>query len=217
MASAPDIRITPAEPSALVVLLHGLTRSAKNMEPLAQKWAAALPRTAFLCLSAPQYPPNGGDWFKYPKQRAEFDSDEQHVAMILDCVRDRMAKLDAAIDTELVKSNLTNKQLVVVGFSQGAALAAYTGLARRCVGVVPLGGPCPPREQLLPDHQDTRVCVVTGDRDPYAPHELIKSAFAKYAPQGETDGVHVVPGLTHIISEQSESLGLAFLRACGCK
>ena len=97
-------------------------------------------------------------------------------------------------------------------------MSAYTGLRRSCRAVMPMGGPCPPRERLLPENSVTRVCAISGDRDSHAPHENISELLGKYTPKDpSTDGVHIIKGLGHIIAEEHFELGLAFLRSCGCE
>ena len=206
-----------SRPTRVVGLFHGLGGSRVSLEPLALQWAEALPRTAFLLFDA-----GDGDWFPYPKKRAEVHTEEAWVEMVLEAVRGAIGRADALLDERLGALGLTNDALVLGGFSQGAAMSAYTGLRRGCLGVLPMGGPCPPRPQLLPDTRQTRVCVITGDADPYAPHELISSCFAKYhqqqqqQQQQQPDGVHIIPGLAHSITEDHARLGLDFLRSCGC-
>ena len=133
--------------------------------------------------------------------------------MVVQTVSDRCDHVSQDLDGHLAALGLTNRQLVLAGFSQGAAISAYTGLRRSCLGVVPMGGPCPPRPALLPDNDVTRVCAIVGDADPYAPHEDIRRCFAKYRTEGEFDGVHVIAGLDHVVSDRSVAIGLDFLRS----
>ena len=67
------------------------------------------------------------------------------------------------------------------------------------------------------DAQATRVCAITGDNDEYAPHAQISSLLGVYAKKDGTDGVHIIPGLTHTLSKEHTELGLAFLKSCGCE
>ena len=210
-------------PKSLVALFHGLGGSRHELQHVAESWSAALPHTAFLLFQAPDRDYhdrillNGdwsGDWYKFPKPRSAFGADEDaYTQMVLSCVSDRCDHVSSELDGHLHSLGLSDRELILAGFSQGAAVSAYTGLRRRCLGVLPLGGPCPPRPSLLPDDNDvTRVCVVVGDADPYAPHEEIQSSFAKYGVHDETCGVHVLPGQGHVVSERSVEVGLDFLR-----
>ena len=124
--------------------------------------------------------------------------------------------MNGVIDKVLSDEGLSNEQLVLCGFSQGAAVSAYAALGRQCLAVMPFGGPCPPRQVLLPDKSTTRVCVITGDQDPYAPHQDICAAFGKYTKvDAATDGVHVIAGMRHELTKEHDQRGLAFLQSCG--
>ena len=137
--------------------------------------------------------------------------------MVVQTISDRCDHVSAELDRHLASLGLSDDRLILAGFSQGAAVSAYTGLRRRCLGVLPLGGPCPPRPSLLPDGNDvTRVCAIVGDCDHCAPHEEIREAFDRF-PGAHVDasaGVHVIPGHDHSVGEASIALGLAFLRSC---
>jgi phospholipase/carboxylesterase len=207
----------PPRPTKLVALFHGLGDNCTTLQPVAQRWFTALPSTAFLLLEAPDCDCFGrellsgawsGDWYREQRPRDAGESAEEHYTAT---ISDRCTHVSTELDRHLTDLGLRNRQLVLAGFSQGSALAAYTGLRRQCLGVLALGGPCPPRLSLLPDNNTTRCCVVVGDRDPYAPHAELTAAFAKYTPQGPTDGVHVVPGMEHDVTEVSIAKGLDFL------
>jgi len=200
------------QPTTMVALFHGLGGNRHSMEAMAERWSEKIPKTLFVLYEAP-----GADWFRFPKQRDEFNTDGEFTAMIEEVVSASIANINAEIDLHLTEFGLPNHRLVVAGFSQGAAISAYAGLSRACLGCLPLGGPCPPRPALLPQNDVTRVCVVTGDKDPYAPHEKIVAAFSKYAQKQEPDGVHIIPGQAHIVSPESEAIGLRFLQSCGCE
>ena len=204
-------------PTALVALFHGLGDNCTTLRPVAERWLAALPSVAFLLLEAPDRDyfarellsgAWSGDRYREQRPRAAGESDEQHYTAT---ISDRCDHVSGVLDDHLVSLGVGNERLVLAGFSQGSALAAYTGLRRRCLGVLALGGPCPPRERLLPDNSVTRVCCVVGDADPYAPHAALAAALAKYPPRSPAEGVHVVQGMEHEVTETSVAKGLAFL------
>ena len=211
----------------LVALFHGLGGGLGELRHVAERWSAALPSTAFLLLEAPDrdyYAREllsgqwSGDWYRYPMLRSEFGEDEEAYSRMAErCISERCDHVSAELDDHLAVLGLENEQLVLAGFSQGAAVSAYTGLRRGCLGVLPLGGPCPPRPNLMPENSVTRVCCVVGDADPFAPHEEIRRCFAMYPPRDAASGVHVIAGQSHVVSEQSIRIGLRFLsESCGC-
>ena len=216
-------------PSRLVAMFHGLGGNRYEQLPTTERWSDALPSTAFLLLEAADKDYHGrelltgafsGDWYPFPGLRSQFGDDESaYTGMVLGCISRSCDRVSRELDDYLEHIDLDDSQLILAGFSQGAAISAYTGLQRRCLGVLPFGGPCPPRRALLPDDNNTtRVCVVVGDADHCVRHEELTHEFSKYRRQDEvTDGVHVIPGQGHTVSATSEALGLAFLRSCGCR
>ena len=196
---------------------------------MARRWSAALPSTSFLLLEAPDRDYHerqlksgqfSGDWYKFPKLRSAFGYDQSgedaYVNMVTQCISERCEQVSMQLDDHLAEIGLCKDELILAGFSQGAAISAYTGLRLRCLGVLPFGGPCPPRPQLLPDNDVTRVCAIVGANDHCVSHQELAAAFSKYEKQESTDGVHVIPGQGHVVSELSEEIGLAFLQSCGC-
>lgn len=231
LASRPRLKhvlLGPSRPNALVALFHGLGGSLAELRPMADRWRSALPTTGFLLMEAPdrdyfeRHLKNGawsGDWYKFPRLRSSFGVDEDaYTQMVTDCISDRCTHVSMELDRHLAELRLDDDRLVLVGFSQGAAISAYTGLRRHCLGVMPLGGPCPPRAELLPEPNQvtTQICAIVGDADHCAPHAEIKECFERYpgAHVHEAAGVHVVPNMPHVVSEASIELGLRFLRRC---
>ena len=233
MRAAPALRHqligATRKPDSAVAIFHGLGGCRYELLHVAESWSQALPSTAFLLLESPDRDYHdrvlldgsfSGDWYPFPLPRSAFGEDEEaYTAMVVKIVSDRCDLVSRELDGHLAAlGGVRDERLILAGFSQGAAVSAYTGLRRRCLGVLPMGGPCPPRPALLPDNDVTRVCAVVGERDPYAPHADLAGAFEKYAanaPPGDaTCGVQVIPKQGHTVSERSIELGLAFLRRC---
>ena len=59
--------------------------------------------------------------------------------------------------------------------------------------------------------RDAGLLRGVGDADPYAPHAALAAALAKYPPRSPAEGVHVVQGMEHEVTETSVAKGLAFL------
>lgn len=194
---------------------------------MAERWLDALPDVGFLLLQAPDrdyYARElksgafSGDWFRYPQLRSAFTNDDeglrQYNSMAVEFISARVDHVSNELDTHLAACGVDNRRLILAGFSQGAAICTYTGLRRGCLGVLPLGGPCPPRPELLPDNDVTAVCVVVGDADHCVAHEELTAEFAKYPVRYATDGVHVLPNHAHEPSRACGDIGLAFIRSC---
>lgn len=125
-------RTAKRPPEALVALLHDRGTSAATLTPVAARWAATVPTTAFIALDgieeldAPSraLPPDTG---------LDLDSKPEPKAL------DRAARhLEALLDHQVRSRRLDATRLVLVGFGYGGTLALHL-LFRRgwsCAGVL---------------------------------------------------------------------------------
>src|SRR5215469_8235861 len=112
------------KPKSLVVLLHGLGADGNDLISLAPYWAPLLPETEFLSPNAPfpcDMAPYGYQWFSV--QDRSFDA-------VMGGVRAAAPMLDAFIDDALKSRGLSEKELALVGFSQGTMMSLHVGLRR---------------------------------------------------------------------------------------
>ena len=115
--------IAKGSPEALVVLLHDLGSAAARLTPLAARWAAAVPTTAFIALDGNE------------QLGASYGSVEP--AML-----DRAAGyLEPLIEQQLGDYGLDSSRLVLVGFGYGGTLVLHMLLRRGwdCAGVLAFG------------------------------------------------------------------------------
>eukprot|EP00927_Polykrikos_kofoidii_P076927 TRINITY_DN73941_c0_g1_i1.p1 TRINITY_DN73941_c0_g1~~TRINITY_DN73941_c0_g1_i1.p1 ORF type:complete len:303 (-),score=26.47 TRINITY_DN73941_c0_g1_i1:465-1286(-) len=199
-----------SEPDSLVVLFHGLACDAASLRNVAEAWSARTPSTQYVLMQAQLPHRRGGfDWFAFPRRREDYPSDEAYLnEVVIPSVLRCKAEVSFALDCLQKELNLSNDRVVLAGFSQGAAVAAYTGLSRGVAGVIPMGGPCPPRPQLLPDPKTTRtkVCVISGYSDSSAPAQQLVEAFSPF-----DGGVHIIRDVGHRLVEDHVLLGGYFL------
>lgn len=198
-----------SRPRLIVVMLHGLNDSATSCaEGVAECWAAGLPGAL---VAVPQSPDRsiwdddpadpGYDWLR---QRGAQDVSDwaANVREIHRVTRARLRQLNRWLDGLLAKHGLTDRQLILTGFSQGAILAALCGAQRRALGVVVcggvpgqpvysreaddyVGGGWPDWERLLPKParaaaKQTRFCAVNGTEDGCVPREENEAMLAHY-------------------------------------
>src|SRR5450432_3837749 len=111
-------------PRQLVILLHGLGADGNDLIGLAPVLARVLPDAEFVAPNAPfpcDMAPSGYQWFSMQASSP---------SMILGGVRAAAPMLDAFIDEALAARGLGEKDLALVGFSQGTIMALYVGLRR---------------------------------------------------------------------------------------
>src|SRR5215212_6641567 len=112
-------------PRKLVILLHGLGADGNDLIGLQQYWGRLLPDAEFISPNAPfpcDMAPYGYQWFSVQ---------DRTPTAVLAGVRAAAPSLDAFIDEELQKRDLTASDAVLVGFSQGTMMSLFVGLRRR--------------------------------------------------------------------------------------
>ncbi len=149
-------------PRQLVVLCHGLGADGHDLIDLAPQWAAALPDAVFVAPDAPEPfagAPFGRQWFEIGQREAGVP-------------RARVA-LDRFLDAELAARGLPGDAYALMGFSQGAMTALYTGLRRAVPPRVILSYSGALIDPASLDAQMTRppppVLLVHGQVDPVVP------------------------------------------------
>lgn len=188
------------KPSRIVVVLHGLDDSAKCCaKGVASSWAKGLPgaliafpqstyKTSWSSSKEPGYdwvptmrPPPWETFEKHgPRSKLHAESLAEYRQVLRSCSRD----LHRWLDDLLAKHGLSNKDLVLVGFSLGAYLSSIVGAQRNARGVIVCGGICTTRElqfkELLPKRTCARFCAVNGSRDSLVNRKSLERTLRRY-------------------------------------
>ncbi len=201
------------KPKQLVVILHGVGADGDNLIDLAYYWSRALPDAHFVAPNGPErydmlppgYPVTGYQWFSLQ---------DRHPQKLLEGARRAEPMLNAFIDAELKKHNLTAKNLVIAGFSQGGMMALFTALRRKeaCAGVMVYSGALVGPDLLASEIKSKPpVCWIHGEQDEVVPFGLMAMAepvLKNYV----TLETHARPGLGHSIDMEGLLIGEKFLQ-----
>jgi len=109
----------------LVVFLHGYGADGNDLIAVGKQWKALLPDAAFVSPNAPEpctNAPGRYQWFALTR----LDPHET-----VRGTEQAAPSLDAFLDAELARRNLTPDRLALVGFSQGTMMALHVGLRRK--------------------------------------------------------------------------------------
>ncbi len=186
-----------------VVLLHGRGGTAASMLELAATF-----RDLPVSWLAPQAP--GNTW--YPQSfLAPIDDNEPWLTRSLETVGEVVADVEAA--------GLSRSKLVLMGFSQGACLAAEYALRHpaRYGGLVLLtGGAIGPEGTTWEGpatFAGTPVFCGTSDPDPHVPVERVRATAEVLTRRGAEVEQQTFPGMPHAVNEDELRSAKAVIRA----
>jgi phospholipase/carboxylesterase len=196
------------KPGRLVILLHGLGADGNDLIGLADYWAALLPEAEFLSPHAPfpcDMAPSGRQWFS---------AQDRGRAARLAGVRAAAPILDGFIDEALAQRGLDDRDLALVGFSQGTMMSLFVGLRRTrpMAGILGYSG-----RLLAPDlladelRSRPRILLVHGDADPVVPYASLAAAEAELKAAGIPVETLTCPGIGHSIDDDGLRCGGHFL------
>ena len=203
-------RLPPASGAAkgLVVFLHGFGADGNDLIAIGSEWRKALPDVAFVSPHAPERcmaAPTGRQWFPLTFR----DPDERRRGVVA-----ARPTLDAFLDAELARHNLTDDRLVLVGFSQGAMMALHAGLRRSKApaGIIGFSGMLVSPETLKDEAVNRPpILLIHGDRDEVIPVDALFAATDGLAAAEIPVEWHLSPGLGHGIDGEGLRQGAAFV------
>jgi phospholipase/carboxylesterase len=196
-------------PKQLIVMLHGYGSDGNDLIDLAPLWARFLPDAFFTSPDAPEpfeSAPFGRQWFSLlDRSQISMDAGVRRAAIVL----------DTYLDEKLAELHLPADAYALMGFSQGAMTALYTGLRRatpprailaysgNLLGVGTLANDIKGKPPIL---------LVHGEIDPVVPVEASRMAEQILQSHGLAVEAIYPPGLQHGIEETGLSAGAHLLR-----
>lgn len=164
------------KPNKLIFILHGYGADGSNMLDLAEYYSTYLPDCYFVC-------PNGC-------QRFEYDDSGYQWFSLIDRSEDKMydAMVSSAkvltkyIDSHLNKLDLTDKDLILIGFSQGSMMSLYLSTRREndIAAVVGFSGMLLGNKEKIAGDLKSKpqsVLLLHGDEDDIVPYDSMEKAF----------------------------------------
>lgn len=197
-------------PQQLIVLCHGLGADGHDLIDIAAAWTHAVPHAAFAAPDAPfpcDLAPMGRQWFSVA---------DRSPAPMEAGVRRAAGFLNDFIDAELARLALPADAYALMGFSQGAMTALFTGLRRAMPprAILAYSGALIAPESLAVERsaRPVPVLLVHGEDDDVVPVTRSREAEAGLLAAGIPVESLYCPRLGHGIDEAGLSMGALFLQ-----
>ena len=192
----------------LVILLHGYGADGNDLIGLAPYFAAVAPNAYFVAPNAPEpcgMAPMGYQWFAIDPAGGG-----DRMAGVLSAA----PILNRFIDAELARLGLSERELLLVGFSQGTMMALHVGLRRsdQVAGILGYSGLLAGAETLAAEiTAKPPVQLIHGDMDEMLPVSHLHEAVAGLGAAGISVDWHVSQGAGHTIAADGLELGVTFV------
>lgn len=204
----PRVEPEGGRPEKLVILCHGYGSNGDDLIGLVPHLKPFIKNAVFVSPNAPEPMmgfPNGYQWF--PLQTL---SQEERLTGTIEAA----PVLHNFIDQELERYGLENKDLILIGFSQGTMMSLHVGLRRSSdiAGIVGFSGAMALSENWKDEiTSKPPVVLIHGDRDNVVPVELMHQAFIALQEIGVNVDNHVSPEVMHSIGPDGLHKAVEFL------
>ena len=167
------LEIKPNKVNNLFILLHGYGSNNEDLLNLGLSFRELLPNTAFISINAPTVCElgTGYQWFSLRTLS---------LFKILKEIKVSHNLLNNFIDKQLKRFSLTDENLLMAGFSQGAMMTMYTGLRRKSapLGLMSFSGMVPDTIETLKREIECKpeCFLVHGTMDQMVPYNSLEKA-----------------------------------------
>jgi predicted esterase len=181
-----------ADAAGVMIMVHGRGAAPEHILSLVEP--IERPSVAYLAPAA-----NGGAWYPYsfmaPRERNEPD------------LSSGLSVLDSMV-ADLMQRGFASRRIMLLGFSQGACLAAefvlrhprrYGGLLVLSGGVI--GAPGTTWDDVTASFDGTPVFLGCSDVDPHIPKERVLESEALFTRLGAVVTRRLYPGMGHAVNE----------------
>ena len=191
-----------------IILLHGYGGDGKDISMLSLGWKKHLPNTIFICPNGHErclINPSGFQWFDLSKDDPKYILEESIKAEY---------KLIKFIDEVKDKFNLENKNICLVGFSQGTMMSINLGLTskKEYNSVIGFSGKIINKEDLnLRKKVSTNTLLIHGDADQVVPPHFLLEAKDFFIRNNIPIQTHLIKNCDHHIPVEASSLALNYI------
>lgn len=192
----------------LVIFLHGYGSNGNDLISLTEGLYKSLPNTAFLSPNAP-FPcagsPSGYEWF--PLRTLSYEEKFSGTQLAA-------KHLNAFIDTQKTQYGIEDKDIALIGFSQGTMMALYVAPRRaNALGaVIGFSGALTGINELATETiSKPPFLLIHGDQDDVVPYTSLAEAEQNLTKNGFNVSTHTSQGVAHGIAPDGIDLAREFL------
>ena len=191
-----------------IILLHGYGGDGKDISMLSLSCKKHLPNTIFICPNGHErclINPSGFQWFDLSKDDPKYILEESIKAEY---------KLIKFIDEVKDKFNLENKNICLVGFSQGTMMSINLGLTskKEYNSVIGFSGKIINKEDLnLRKKVSTNTLLIHGDADQVVPPHFLLEAKDFFIRNNIPIQTHLIKNCDHHIPVEASSIALNYI------
>ncbi len=200
------------KPKQIIALLHGYGSNGRDLISLAPYWQEAAPDALFISPDAP-FSCEMGEGAN-ENMRQWFSLMERTPEKYLEGVNQARPILDTYLDEALDAHGLTDRELILVGFSQGTMMSLYTGLRRKgkIAGILGYSGSLIGAEELNEDGiNKPPIRLIHGESDDVVTIDKYHHAVKNLTENGFDVSGHTTPNLTHSIDGAGVESGSKFI------
>lgn len=195
-------------PKKIIILLHGPDIPAAQMMHLAHLFAPHFPTVKFFAVEAPYVDPD------HPERRVWLRSRDRTAASQVAALKEVTPAINRYIDEVLAEYEISERDIALVGFSEGAVAVLYAGLRRvqAVSGILCFAGCILDRNHLKEEIRSRpKVYLIQGDEDPYLPRQVVLDTIEVLMRSGVRVDSHFVRGKGHQIGKENLKYGSRFL------
>lgn len=193
------------ETKNLIFLFHGYGSNKENLQIVGENFANALPSAEIHLANGIEHCAETYDGYKWFSMNSDnLDEWETEFAK-------NSSQIMSYVDSVKNSKNLSYRNVIFSGFSQGAMLSLSLGIHNNVKAVVAFSGLILSPDKFL-KNADTKVLLAHGSNDPVIPVSAVdftKSALEKFNIDTK---VAIAPGLDHAINGYLLDQAVDFLR-----
>ncbi|XVN43044.1 MAG: dienelactone hydrolase family protein [Candidatus Rickettsia vulgarisii] len=205
----PEIKSLTEECKKLVVLLHGIGSDGNDLISLVPFIAKDLPDCHFISphgVEPYDTAPYGRQWFS----RSNYNLNTNYYN--LEVIGENINLLESIIKEKQQQLNLTNKDTIIIGFSQGTMVGLYLNLIQKEPFNCVVGFSGKLMSPLECSNKTTPVCLVHGELDDVLEINCMDEIIEYLQKNNIRYSSYRVPNLAHSIDAKGLEFALNFIK-----